>query len=261
MLCINNTSTDAYFNIAAEEYFLKNSPESIFMLYRNEPSVIIGKHQDIWTEVNIEYAKQHQLKMVRRYSGGGAVFHDLGNLNLTFIESSNNLEFDKFTNLIAAMLATLGIHTESNSRRALTVNGYKVSGSAQGVYKNRIIYHATLLYSSDLSKLKASLEGSMLAGLAGRPHKLSVRSVKSSVTNLIDYLDHKIDVSGFSEFVMSYFLKKSSNNTLYELSEEEVRKIQFLRNNKYSTPDWIYNASVLHDKNKHKVDLLSVINT
>ena len=85
MLCINNPYTDAWFNLAAEEYFLHSFQENVFMLWQNEPSVIIGKHQNVWAEVNMDFVRDHRIKVVRRYSGGGAVYHDAGNLNFTFI--------------------------------------------------------------------------------------------------------------------------------------------------------------------------------
>lgn len=250
MLCINNTYTDAYFNIAAEEYLLKNLQENIFMLYRNEPSVIIGKHQDVQVEVNTEFAKKKQIKVVRRFSGGGAVFHDLGNVNLTFIESGNNLNFDKFTGLMVDLLASMGIHAESDKRRALTVNGLKISGSAQGISKNRVMYHATLLFSSDLASLVTSLEGSDIIIPSERPNKLSVRSVKSPVTNVIEHLDRKMAIDEFNEQVLNFFLEKSVGNSLYEFSEKDIMEIKNLTNNKYSTQEWNYKAFVPSSKNK-----------
>ena len=99
MLCIHNTHTDAWFNLAAEEYLLKNFSEDIFMLWQNEPAVVIGKYQNIRAETDIEYARQKRIRLARRYSGGGAVYHDMGNLNLTFIENSNQIRSSVFWNI------------------------------------------------------------------------------------------------------------------------------------------------------------------
>lgn len=131
MLCIHNTQTDPYFNLAAEEYLLKNFKENIFMLWQNEPSIVIGKHQDVWAEVNLKFVQDQQIKIARRFSGGGAVYHDPGNLNLTFIETGQIMQTDKYTIQIMNFLKTLGVHVEVDERKGLTIGGFKISGSAQ----------------------------------------------------------------------------------------------------------------------------------
>jgi len=249
MLCINNIYTDAYFNIAAEEYLLKNLQDNIFMLYRNEPSVIIGKHQNVRSEINTEFAKKHQVKIVRRFSGGGAVYHDLGNLNLTFIENGYNLNFDKFTNQMIDMLSLLGIQAKTDERRALTVDGLKISGSAQCVHKNRVMYHATLLFSSDLANLQTSLEGD---SLFVPDNKVYVKSVKSPVTNVVEHLNHSINMDYIQSFVMNYFMNKDIGTELYKFTREDMQGINELRNNKYSTQEWNYDAYILNSNRKNK---------
>ena len=249
MLCINNTHTDPFFNAAAEEYFLKESPENILMLYRNEPSVIIGKYQDVQYEVNIEFVERNNIKVVRRYSGGGAVFHDLGNLNISFIESNNNnLNFNRFTNTMIDMLSGLGLKVKSNNRKALTINGYKISGSAQGIYKGRVIYHATLLFSSNLANLIASLDGNDLTYINTKPSRLSVRSVKSPVSNIIDHIKFNMDIIDFRNLIMNYFLSRSNCNIPYTFSEKDVNGILNLKDYKYSTSEWVNHGSVPFSK-------------
>lgn len=120
MLCFNNHCTDVYFNLATEEYLLKNTGDDIFMVWQNEPSIILGKHQNIWEEVNVDFAKQKGFEVVRRYTGGGAVFHDSGNVNISFIETGN-LNLDRFTDLSVQILSYLGVEAESDARRALNV--------------------------------------------------------------------------------------------------------------------------------------------
>lgn len=158
MLCIHNTQTDPYFNLAAEEYLLKNFKENIFMLWQNEPSIVIGKHQDVWAEVNLKFVQDQQIKIARRFSGGGAVYHDPGNLNLTFIETGQIMQTDKYTIQIMNFLKTLGVHVEVDERKGLTIGGFKISGSAQSIHKNRYMHHATLLFSTDLDRLVTSLK-------------------------------------------------------------------------------------------------------
>lgn len=251
MLCINNTDTDPYFNIASEEYLLKNSEENIFMLYRNEPSVIIGKHQNVEVEVNTKFAENNQIKIIRRFSGGGAVYHDLGNINLTFIESGTNLNFDRFTNAMIGMLSYLvGVEAKADARRGLTISGYKISGSAQGIYKNRVMYHATLLFSSDLTSLTTSLEGTDLIASPKTSRKLSVKSVKSPVTNIIEHLESKVGIDEFSKQILNFFIEKNKENSLYEFSKKDRIEIKNLINNKYSTREWNYEGAVPSSKNK-----------
>lgn len=158
MLYINNPYTDAWFNLAAEEYLLKNFSDDIFMLWQNEPSVIIGKHQNVWDEINRNYIQKKHIKVVRRYSGGGAVYHDSGNLNITFIQNSKELASGIFTARLIAFLATFGIRAEADERQALTIDGLKISGSAQSIHKGRILHHATLLFSTDLYRLTTALK-------------------------------------------------------------------------------------------------------
>ena len=139
MLCIHNTHTDAWFNLAAEEYLLKNFSEDIFMLWQNEPAVVIGKYQNIRAEMDIEYARQKRIRLARRYSGGGAVYHDMGNLNLTFIENSNQIRSSVFTESIIRFLKHYGLHARSDERQGLTIDGLKISGSAQAIHKRRML--------------------------------------------------------------------------------------------------------------------------
>lgn len=252
MICINNTYTDAYFNIAAEEYLLKNYQENIFMLYRNEPSVIVGKHQNVHIEVNTEFAEENEIKIVRRFSGGGTVFHDLGNLNLTFIETGNNLNFDKFTDQMIDLLASFGIKAETNERRALTVDGLKISGSAQGIHKNRVMYHATLLFSSDLNSLVSSLDGNILHIPDEKQAKLTVKSVKSPVTNIVQHLKQTTDIVDFSQSIIQYFLNQKAENIVHELTHKDIESINELKKNKYATQTWNYDACIAPINNKNK---------
>lgn len=242
MLCIDNTYTDVYFNLAMEEYLLKNFEEDIFMIWQNEPSIILGKHQNIWAEANIELAKKKDIKIIRRYTGGGTVYHDLGNLNLSFIENNKVLDFDKYTHLMISILSEFGIKAEANARRALTINGLKISGSAQSVHKNRLLYHATLLYSSDLDFLINTLDSSNNEKKEiTNKSKTFVSSVKSPVTNILDHLTNKMSIKEFKYKVLDYFLNQKENS-LYELNKKDILEITKLRDNKYKREDWTYNS-------------------
>ena len=239
MLCIYNEHIDPYFNLAAEEYLLKNFSDNIFMLWQNEPSVIMGKHQNVKAEIDLDFAKANNLKIARRFSGGGTVFHDLGNLNLTFIETSNNINFDSFTNKMVELLSQVGIRATSDERRAINIDGLKISGSAQCIHKDRAMYHATLLFSSNLAALTQTLEGDESAGNGS---KIYVKSVKSPVTNIIEHIAMPVDIDKFKQYIMNYFLSSDDNNILYEFNKRDITAIEKLRQEKYIRPEWNFEA-------------------
>jgi len=243
MFCINNTYTNAYFNLASEEYLLKNFSEDIFMLWQNEPSVIVGKYQNVLAEINLDFAEKNGLKIVRRFSGGGTVFHDSGNLNLTFIENNKNVNFDRFTQRIINLLSKLGIHAESDARRAININGLKISGSAQCVHKDRVMFHATLLFSSDLGSLITSLEADPVQTERNSDGRIYVKSVKSPVTNLQQHLDKPIDIRFFKQYIMNHFLNENKGNSIYKFSNEDIKAIKKLEKDKYATNEWNYGGN------------------
>ena len=145
MRCFHNTFTDIYFHLAAEEYLLKQETDSVFMLWQDTPSVVMGKHQSVQLEVNREWAEEQQIQIARRFSGGGAVYHDLGNVNLTFIETVSRLpDFSLYLHRILDFLKLIGLPAKGDERLGIYLDGLKISGSAQCVHKNRVLYHCTL---------------------------------------------------------------------------------------------------------------------
>ena len=229
MLCIHNTQTDPYFNLAAEEYLLKNFKENIFMLWQNEPSIVIGKHQDVWAEVNLKFVQDQQIKIARRFSGGGAVYHDLGNINLTFIETTRLARFETYLERTIEMLTAAGVAVRGDERLGIYADGRKVSGSAQCVHRNRAMYHCTLLYDTNLVLLNKLLE------VEGLEEKVAVhptvRSVRSEVTNLKEYMHPALSTDKFREWVFRYFAGPSVAEAF---SKEELAIIEGLRENKYN---------------------------
>lgn len=219
MRCINNTFTDPFFNIASEKYLMKNSAEDIFMMWQNEPSVIIGKHQNARAEVDVDFANDKQIKIVRRISGGGAVYHDLGNVNLTFIENDKKCDFSKFPHMIIEFLQTIGIHAQSDKRLGLTIDGLKISGSAQYISKNTILFHACLLFSSDLQVLANVLNGK------GDEKRKYVGSVKSPVTNICEHLSQPMQMTDFKQKILDYF-----TGSIYAFNEVDIAEIEKLKN-------------------------------
>ncbi|MDR1585253.1 MAG: lipoate--protein ligase family protein [Prevotellaceae bacterium] len=244
MLFIDNISTDPYFNLAAEEYLFKNFTDDIFMLWQNEASVIVGKHQNVWAEVNMDVVTEKNIPVARRFSGGGAVYHDLGNLNLTFIENNDNVDFNTFAGQIVSFLAVLGIPAQYNERRALLIDGLKISGSAQSVHKNRALYHATLLFDSDLETLAEVLESPAGQRSLSSPSQKAVyvQSVKSPVTNIRNYTGKNFGMTDFKNAARDFFTKNRNDSRPYTFSPDDVIRILELRLEKYACKDFIYNS-------------------
>lgn len=247
MLCIHNTQTDPYFNLAAEEYLLKNFKENIFMLWQNEPSIVIGKHQDVWAEVNLKFVQDQQIKIARRFSGGGTVYHDPGNLNLTFIETGQIMQTDKYTIQIMNFLKTLGVHVEVDERKGLTIGGFKISGSAQSIHKNRYMHHATLLFSTDLDRLVTSLKSTSRQApeKTGGKRSTFVKSVRSPVTNISAHLPASISILHFKKALLYYFTINNPGIQDYSFTQADLEAIYRLKEQKYATASWNFNTYTL----------------
>jgi lipoate---protein ligase len=241
MLYIRNDFTNSYFNQAVEEYFMKNTKEECFILWRNEPCVFIGKNQNAMAEINIDFVKENKVRVNRRYSGGGAVFHDLGNINFTFLTNkieNAGIDFKKFTLPIINSLRELNINAEFSGRNDITIDGKKFSGNAQYYWKDRVLHHGTLLFSGNLTNLSAALNP--------KPIKFedkSVKSVASRVTNISEHLPEPMTVLEFRDFLQSHFMKLNNIDKVYEMSEDEIKAIQKLVDEKYTTWEWIYGNS------------------
>ena len=241
MLIIRRHNTDPYFNLATEEYVLKEIEEDSFMLWRNAPSIIVGKHQNTLAEINLDYVKQNNIKVVRRLSGGGAVFHDLGNLNFTFTmksESENMINFRKYTDPIIEVLQNMGIDAIFSGRNDLTIDGKKFSGNAMHIWKNKVLSHGTLLFSSHMPDLSAALNVDPL-----KFRDKAVKSVQSRVTNISDHLKEPMDVLQFADRIQDHMVKKYPDALFYDLSDEDHRKINELVATKYGTWDWNFGYS------------------
>jgi lipoate---protein ligase len=248
MLIIKRHHTNPYINLAAEEYFLKESSEDIFMLWRNEPAIIVGKHQNTLSEINVDYVKENNISVVRRLTGGGAVFHDLGNLNFTFIQSGRDHkrnDFRKYTEPILEVLLKLGIDARFEGRNDLTIEGKKFSGNAETVWKNRVLHHGTLLFSATMTDLSQALKVN-----EAKFQDKAVKSVRSRVTNISEHLEKPMDVMQFSELIQDHITEMNPDALFYELTEEDHRLINELVQTKYSTWDWNFGSSPAYNFRK-----------
>lgn len=208
MLCIQNTSLDPFFDQATEEYFLKNSDENIFMLWQNHKTIVVGKHQNTLAEINVDHVKERGISVVRRLTGGGAVFHDLGNLNYAFImgygPEGAKVDFNKYNQPIIDVLANLGVTATFSGRNDILINEQKFSGNAEHIYlqKQRVLHHGTLLYASKIQDISDALNINPLK-YEGKARK----SVKSRVTNISSHLKEDIGVAQFADTVMEHITR------------------------------------------------------
>lgn len=242
MKCIISPFNSCYQNIGSEEYFMNKFDEDIFYLYINDPCIVIGKHQNAYGEINQEYVRQHGIDVVRRQSGGGAVYHDRGNLNYGFIVKNQgkdiNEVFREFTKPVLSVLNTLGAEAYFSGRNDLLLEEKKFSGNAQYHTKDKVLIHGTILFSSDLEKVSKSLNAD--------PRKFqdkSVKSVKSRVTNVLPYLSAPISIEEFSDTIIQEVLSMFPHASFYHLTSEDRAAIQKLAEEKYSTWEWVYGES------------------
>jgi len=239
--CLHQTSTDPYFNLAAEEYFLKNFQEDFFMLWRSQPTVVVGKHQNALAEINHDFVRMNKIPVARRLSGGGTVFHDLGNLNFTFIrnvEKIQEVNFKVFTFPIMEALKILGVEAYTTGRNDLLIDGKKISGNAEHVHKNRVLHHGTLLYNSQLDALKGALKVDL-----SKFEDKAVQSNRSEVTNIAPYHAHPMSVEDFGNLLFSEISKLMTGSQIYNPTQSDMEAIQKLSNEKYRTWDWIFGYS------------------
>ena len=229
---ITHENNDAHFNLASEEYLLKQTDGFYVYLWINSPSVIVGINQNTAQEVNLNYTQNEGIKVVRRLTGGGAVYHDNGNLCYTVIAPYNAQEnaYEKFTAPVIKYLNSIGVNAEFSGRNDITVDGKKISGNAQTVYGNRIMHHGTLLFSSDMEKLSLALNPSKL-----KVESKGIKSVRARVVNISDCLNQKITMSQFKKGLENEFLKTCER---YTFSDIDVEKINALVKEKYSTYEW-----------------------
>ncbi len=236
MNCITLESTNPFFNLAIEEILLKESTEEYLILGINSQSVIIGKHQPAHREVNTRYVTENNIPVIRRISGGGTVFHDEGNLNFTFIrscEAGKQVDFRKYTKPVIGFLATLGVDAKFEGKNDLKVDGYKISGNAEHVHRNRVLHHGTLLFDSSLNALGKSLRKDK-SSYSSR----GVESNPSSVTNLEGGDEKNTGIHEFRSAMMNYFLEIMPDAEKYEPSRSEIEKAHHLANSKYMTWEW-----------------------
>lgn len=236
-----NPSHDPYFNMALEEYLITQTPDDSewLMLWQNQPAVIVGRHQNTAEEVNQDFARENHIAVVRRMSGGGAVFHDLGNLNFTFVVNlSGDHSFARFARPVLDALQKLGIAAELSGRNDLTIKGRKFSGNAQFIGKKRLLHHGTLLFDTDLDIMQKVLNVN--------PDKMAskgVKSVSSRVTNIADHMRKSITIQELQEAITQAVNEYWPLELSRQLTAEENSKVNQLADSKYRRWEWNYGQS------------------
>ena len=243
MLFINLASQNPYFNLACEEYFLENFLEDIFMLWQNDNTIVIGRNQNTFSEINYDYVKENNIKVVRRMSGGGAVYHDLGNINFTFIKNSDSLfsDYKTFTKPIIDFLKTLGVCATLSGRNDILIDGKKISGNAQFTKNGRILHHGTLLFSSQSDVLSNALTVS-----EDKIKSKGVKSVKSRVANISEYLKEPMTSLEFRKRLAEFTVKNEGIFEEYDISGH-IEEIEKLARSKYETWEWNFGYSPKYD--------------
>ena len=241
MLCIHNTHTDPAFNIAAEEYFLKDRTEDFFLLWRSQRSIIVGKHQNTYAEINLDFVRRHNIAVLRRLTGGGTVFHDPGNINYTFIRNvppGTGIDFERYTRPILDILQGLGVEARLTGRSDLTIGGFKFSGNAQYIYRNKVLHHGTMLFSAKILDLSEALKV-----VPSRYEDKAIQSKRSQVTNIQEHLSEPIGILEFIDRVMDHVVSSDPAADAYEFSRHDTVNINRYREEKYSTWEWNFGSS------------------
>ncbi|AUO12511.1 lipoate--protein ligase [Priestia megaterium] len=244
MLFIDNQKNyDPRINLAIEEYALKHLDinETYLLFYINEPSIIIGKNQNTIEEINTKYVEDQQIHVVRRLSGGGAVYHDKGNLNFSFItkDDGNSFHnFKKFTEPVVEALKKLGVNAELSGRNDLMAEGRKISGNAQFSTKGRMFSHGTLLFDSEIENVVSALKVKK-----DKIESKGIKSIRNRVANISEFLEQKVTVEEFREMLLRYIFDGEENITEYKLTEKDWEAIHQISKERYQSWDWNYGKS------------------
>lgn len=244
MIYVINNNNNPFFNHAAEEYIMNNFEDEAFMLWINKPSILIGKNQNTISEINLDYVKDNNIIVVRRLSGGGTVFNDLGNMNFTFItyrdKGNHKVKsgFEKFALPVISALQSLGVNAVFTGRNDIVIDGKKFSGNAQYFQKYKLLHHGTLLYDCDMSKLSLALKSK-----AVKFKDKSVKSVGARVTNILPHLSNPMTLEEFREYLKNYIISVNKIDKIYEFTEKDIEEINKIAKERFETWEWNYGQS------------------
>lgn len=236
MLVIDNRNKDPYLNHAIEEYLVESLQEDCFILWQNSPCVLIGRNQNVYAEINMDYIRANNIDVVRRITGGGTVFNDNGNFNFTFIASKDNIrtiDFIPYTTPILNALRSMGILAEFKGRNDLVIEGRKFSGNAQCVLRDKVLHHGTLLFDADMHALTSALNVNNL-----KLNSNNVKSVRSRVTNISNYLPKPMTIDEFKNRLLEWIYHNSENARYYQLTNQDIKSANEIANARYRLDGW-----------------------
>ncbi|MDD2511001.1 MAG: lipoate--protein ligase [Syntrophomonas sp.] len=242
MLYVKNDSGDPYFNLALEEYLFMQRHDlgPLFMLWQDKPVVVVGRNQNTREEINMNFIREKGIAVVRRLSGGGAVYHDLGNLNFTYIleQAERELDFARYTVPVIKALEQMGITASFTGRNDLTIGGRKFSGNAQFRQRERILHHGTLLFEVNLENMEQAL-----AVAEDKITSHGVKSVRSRVSNIVEHLNTPFTLQQFRELLIDAVREDYGLIGEYELKPDDIRAVEKLRLEKYCSWEWNFGHS------------------
>lgn len=245
MIFVDNKGIhDPRINLAIEEYLLKTmdvEKEPVFLFYINQPSIIIGKNQNTIEEINTDYVEDNGIIVVRRLSGGGAVYHDLGNLNFSFISNDDGdsfMNYKKFTQPVVDALAKMGVNAELSGRNDILAEGRKVSGNAQFSTKGRMFSHGTLMFDTEIDAVVSALKVKK-----DKIESKGIKSIRSRVANISEFLKEQMTVEEFRLEILKSIFGGEENIRYYELTEDDWANIHKLSEERYQTWEWNFGKS------------------
>lgn len=250
MIYYINKNKDPYFNLATEEYLISNGEitDEILLLWQNHNTIVVGRNQNTIEEINNEYVREKKVNVVRRLSGGGAVYQDLGNLNFTFIFNKNQdnaRNYALFTKPIIDVLQSLGLNAKNSGKNDIVIDDKKISGNAQYTFNNRILHHGTILFNVDMQMLPKVLKPDL-----EKLQSKGIKSVQARVTNILPLLKTPLTIDQFQQLIVEK-LQHTKNTKVMLLTPEMIKGIEALANQKYRNWDWNYGKSPTFDL-KHK---------
>ncbi len=251
MQFFESKSFDPYYNLALEDYFFQHADaeKGFLMLWQNDNTIVVGKYQNTAEEVNQAYVDEHSIKVARRLSGGGAVYHDKGNLNFTFIIKQKNIkefDFNVFVVPLISALRKIGVKAEFTGRNDVTIDGKKISGNSQYLKDGKVLHHGCILFDSNLLAVSDALKPKDAKFISK-----SAKSVRSRVTTIKANVNGDISIDKFKSIFKATI---AETNKLEEISisDSQEKEILQLRNEKYATWDWNYGNSPDYEEKKEK---------
>ncbi len=247
MIFVENNSLNPQFNHSLELYLMDNCDEDIFIFWRNRPSILIGRFQNIHLEVNLEYTNKHNIDVVRRLSGGGAIYCDTYNMQYSFISKREtslkevNSSFKRFGVPITEGLQSLGLDARFTGRNDIHINNLKVSGNAQYHRKNKVLHHGTLLFNGNMEHIKHSLIARDI-----KFKNREVSSIPSRIGFIGDYIN--MDITQFMDYMEKFIKDKYNIFYTHKLTDGEINEIQKISNEIFLSDEWNYGITTSLEK-------------